>query len=469
MPASRNFLHVSLASRLMDEIERGLWAAGQRLPSVREMSRRCAVSVTTVLAAYRALEDRQAIESRPQKGFYVCASAAGGAAPPRVAATIVDAEVSHAALNRIDDAAHVVSFGTALCEKDLFPVGALSRSIASAARRHGELLTEVSFSSGSKQLRDSLASHARTWNCSLAADDILVTNGCIEAFGLCLQAVAQAGDVIVVESPAYYGFLSTIAQLGMLAISLPFHSDPVRAIAEVARLAGRRRIGACLMSTNVSNPDGASMDDEVKRELVEALERLQIPLIEDATFSDLHFQATQRAAKSYDRKGNVLLCSSLTKTLAPGLRVGWVSGGQHHQRLVSLKQTMSVGQPLLIQEAIGDYLAAGGYQHHLRQLRNQCRLQVAETLAQVESLFGPGTEASMPSGGYLLWIRLPREVSAMALYRRALDDGITIAPGTLFSSTGEFSDHVRLNCGFRMTGSRCDALARLGQMVRDLQ
>ena len=97
------------------------------------------------------------------------------------------------------------------------------------------------------------------------------------------------------------------------------------------------------------------MGDEMKRELVEALERLQIPLIEDATFSDLHFQATQRAAKSYDRNGNVLLCSSLTKTLAPGLRVGWVSGGRHHERLVAIKRTMSVGQPLLIQEAIGDY------------------------------------------------------------------------------------------------------------------
>ena len=165
MPTSPNFLHVSLASRLMDEIERGLWAAGQRLPSVREMSRRRAVSVTTVLAAYRALEDRQAIESRPQKGFYVRAGAARCAVLPRAPATIVDAEVSHAALNRIDDSAHFVSFGTALCEKELFPVGALSRSIALAARRHGELLTEVSFSSGSKHLRESLASHARTWNC----------------------------------------------------------------------------------------------------------------------------------------------------------------------------------------------------------------------------------------------------------------------------------------------------------------
>jgi DNA-binding transcriptional MocR family regulator len=211
------------------------------------------------------------------------------------------------------------------------------------------------------------------------------------------------------------------------------------------------------------------MDDETKQRLVDALERLQIPLIEDATFSDLHFEAKQRAAKSYDRNGNVLLCSSLTKTLAPGLRLGWVSGGRHHERIVSLKRTMSVGQPLLIQEAVGDYLAAGGYQHHLRQLRNQCRLHVAETLDVTKSEFGPDIEVGMPSGGYLLWLRLPNEVSGVALYRRALGEGISIAPGTLFSPTGAFSDYLRLNCGFRMTDSRRDALARLGQMVRELQ
>jgi len=469
MSVPPDFLHVSLASRLMGEIDRGLWVEGQRLPSVREMSRRCAVSVTTILAAYRALEDRQAIESRPQKGFYVCPNASRLAEPFPASAAVTDTESSHTALRYIDDAAHTVSFGTALCDKTLFPVAALSRSIARAARAHSALLTDVSFSSGSRRLRESLAAHAKTWNCHLSADEVLVTNGCIEAFGLCLQAVARAGDVILVESPAYYGFLSTIAQLGMLAVALPFHDDPNRAIAEIERLSRRRRVGACLLSTTVSNPGGASMDDETKQWLVDALERLQIPLIEDATFSDLHFEAKQRAAKSYDRNGNVLLCSSLTKTLAPGLRLGWVSGGRHHERIVSLKRTMSVGQPLLIQEAVGDYLAAGGYQHHLRQLRNQCRLHVAETLDVTKSEFGPDIEVGMPSGGYLLWLRWPNEVSGVALYRRALGEGISIAPGTLFSPTGAFSDYLRLNCGFRMTDSRRDALARLGQMVRELQ
>lgn len=470
LSGSPKFLHLSLSARLMDDIARGRWAPGQQLPSVREMSRLRAVSVTTVLAAYRALEDRQVIESRPQKGFYVCSGAPLTDAPwPPVPPRLSSDAFSHATLDQLDETAGFISFGTALCDKALFPVGALSRSIASTARKQGALLTDVSFSTGSAPLRESLAAHAQTWNCRIAADEILITNGCTEAFGLCLQAVAQAGDVIVVEAPSYYGFLSTIARLGMLAVALPFHADPAAALAEVARLAGRRRIGACLLSTSVSNPGGASMSDEVKHALVDALARLQIPLIEDATFSDLHFDGRQRAARSYDRDGNVLLCSSLTKTLAPGLRLGWVSGGRFHDRLVSLKRTMSVGQPLLIQQAIGDYLAAGGYRHHLRALRNQCRAQVIETQRVVRDLFGPDAEAGMPSGGYLLWVRLPGKVSSVALYRRAVAEKIAFAPGTLFSPTGAFDDALRLNCGFPLTDSRRDALARIARIAHELR
>jgi DNA-binding transcriptional MocR family regulator len=429
--------------------------------------------VTTALAAYRALEDRRMIESRPQKGFFVCAIQAAHSEPenPVLYAERIDEPLTHDALNSMDSLPGLVSFGTALCCGDLFPVEALARSISSTARKHSELLVEVSFSSGAKRLRESLATHASTWNCRFSADEVLITNGCVEAFGLCLQATAKPGDVVIVESPAYYGYLSTIAQLGMLALPLPLplHSRPTDAIADIARLASKRPIGACLVSTSVSNPSGMSMTNDTKRELVEALEAMAIPLIEDATFSDLHFDSVQRAAKSYDHTGNVLLCSSLTKTLAPGLRIGWVSGGRHHQNLVALKRTMSIGQPLLIQEAMGEFLAGGGYQHHLRRLKRQCQAQVSETAKIVTQFFPPETDVGIPSGGYLLWIQLPQGISSIEVSRHAYRDGITVAPGTLFSPTGAFDDRLRLNCGYRLNEKRHEALRRLGEIAYELQ
>ncbi|KWB44390.1 PLP-dependent aminotransferase family protein [Burkholderia ubonensis] len=468
MPATEPFLHVSLAATLEAEIARGLWSPGQRLPSVRQLSRTQRVSVTTALAAYRLLEDRRLIEARPQKGFYVQQTGACTlSAPERRAldAERADESLTRDTLNRVDASPDLISFGTALCGKELFPIAALSRCIASTARRHPHLLAEVSFSPGSQRLRTCLAEHASSWNCQFGADDVLVTNGCVEAFGLCLQAVARPGDAIVVDAPAYYGYLSTIERLGMTALPLPFAPDPARTFDEIARLARERRIGACLLSTCVGNPAGTGLSNDMKSALVERLERIGIPLIEDATFSDLHFASGQRAAKSYDRSGNVLLCSSLSKTLSPGLRIGWVSGGRHHDALVTLKRTMSIGQPLLIQEGVAEYLLTGGYRHHLRQLRKQCQRQVEQTAQIVARRFPAGTQCALPNGGYLLWARLPDRVPSMALYQLAFEAGITFAPGPLFAVDDAFAHHVRLNCGEKLDARRRDALIRLGGLA----
>jgi DNA-binding transcriptional MocR family regulator len=440
------------------------------LPSVRELSRSHGVSITTVLAAYRTLEDRRLIESRSKKGFFVSSGPRRRRCSDNSAVALeqADGPTTHDALNGMDNLPGVVSFGTALCGEALFPAGALARCIAATVRRHSALLSTVSFSPGAQRLRNSLASHAANWNCQLEADDLLVTNGCVEAFSLCLQTVGKPGDAVIVESPAYYGYLSTISQLGMYPVPVRFHGRETEALTEVAQIAREHRVAACLAATAVSNPTGVSMTDETRQALVALLESLAIPLIEDATFSDLHFNAVQRAAKSYDRTGNVLLCSSLSKTLAPGLRVGWVAGGQRHREIVSLKRAMSVGQPLIIQEAIGEFLEGGSYQHHLRRLRKQCCIQVRETVEYIREHAPRGTFVREPDGGYLLWIRLPSGLSAMPLARRAYREGITVAPGPLFAPGGAFDDHIRLNCGNPLDERRRSALGRLINLMREM-
>jgi DNA-binding transcriptional MocR family regulator len=460
-------LHVALAVHLAGEIEQGMWAPGQRLPSVRELSRSRSVSVTTVLAAYRALEDRRLVESRPKKGFFVCAAAGRGRRTENTAASVAleDGPFTHDALNGMDDLPGVVSFGTALCGEALFPTEALARCVAATARSRGALLATVPLSPGAKRLRESLARHAANWNCHLDADDILITNGCVEAFGLCLQAVAQSCGTVIVESPSYYGYLTTIAQLGMRPLPVRFHGREADALADVARLADERRVAACLVATAVSNPAGMSMSDETRQALVALCDARAIPVIEDATFSDLHFDGVQRAAKSHDRSGSVLLCGSLSKTLAPGLRLGWLAGGRRHREIVALKRAMSVGQPLVIQEAVGEFLQGGGYQHHLRRLRKRCRAQVRETVDSLRSHAPHGTFVREPDGGYLLWVQLPPGVSATALATRARREGIAVAPGTLFAPDGGFDDHVRLNCGYPLDERRRAALLRLADMM----
>ncbi|MEM5299694.1 PLP-dependent aminotransferase family protein [Burkholderia sp. JPY481] len=462
-------LHAALAARLSDEIEQGLWAPGQRLPSVRDFSRSRGVSVTTVLAAYRSLEDRRLIESRPLKGFFVrqTADQRKNVDGPAISPELADGPITHDALNSMESLPGVVSFGTALCNEALFPADALARCIATTARRDSALLATVSFSPGAQRLRESLASHAANWNCQIDPDEILITNGCVEAFSLCLQTVGKPGDAVIVESPTFYGYLSAIFQLGMRPLPVQFHGRESDALDDVARLAGANRVAACLLATAVSNPTGANMTDRTRQQLVALLDTLAIPFIEDVTFLDLNFDAVQRAAKSYDRTGNVLLCSSLSKTLAPGLRVGWVAGGRRHPSIVALKRAMSIGQPLIIQEAIGEFLQGGGYRHHLRRLRKHCLVQVRETIEYLREHAPQGTFVREPEGGYVLWVRLPAGLSSVMLAKRAYSGGITIAPGTLFSPDVAFDDHVRLNCGHPLDERRRSALAHLTRLMSE--
>ncbi|WP_144140821.1 PLP-dependent aminotransferase family protein [Paraburkholderia sp. BCC1884] len=461
--------YVWLANRLHSEIRKGLWVPGQRLLSVRQLGLAYSVSVTTALAAYRRLEDLQIIESRPKRGYFVRASM-GGKAPRennRAEVGQDDPQDSHASQNRQEHSPST-SFGAAVCCDSLFPTNALARHISTAVRHDNGILSRPSSTLGSASLRLALAAHAATWNCHVDDNSILVTNGCVEALSLALRALTSPGDTVLVDSPTYFGYLSTIAQLQLIPLAIPFLSAPLEALNMVINLARNGKIAACILAPTVSNPSGTSMSEDGKQRLVDLLDTLSIPLIEDATFNDLHFNSTQRAAKSYDRTGNVVLCSSTSKTLMPGTRLGWVAGGRYHQSIVSIKGNTSATPPLVVQRALGDFLQGGGYQHHLRRFRRRAKAQVLETLAYIQEQFPSGTSARLPDGGYLLWVRLPDSRSATELAMCASSEGIRIAPGPMFSPMGKFRDYVRINCGFQLDAPRRAVLRRIADIATAL-
>ena len=256
---------------------------------------------------------------------------------------------------------------------------------------------------------------------------------------LCLRAVTRPGDTVAVEAPAFYGFLQ----------ALPIRSTgrngfDVDALEAALR---ERRIAAVLLSTTVSNPSGATMPVARKRQLVELAVRHQKPVIEDATFADLHFEGEYQAAQGFDESGLVMLCASLTKTMAPGMRIGWVDGGRFSEEIGYLKRVSSIGQPHVMELALAQYLASGGMAKHLRRTRRAMQSQVYRIAEQVERVFPPGTSFALPSGGFLLWIELPEPVDTLVLQERAVGSGVGVAPGILFSPQGEYRNFIRLNCG----------------------
>jgi DNA-binding transcriptional MocR family regulator len=294
-----------------------------------------------------------------------------------------------------------------------------------------------------------VAKRALGAGCTLRPDEIVITAGCVEAVSLSLRVTCRPGDTVAIESPSYFNFLQLIQELGLRALEIPATPREGMSIEALRYAIEHNPVRACLVISNFTNPLGSLMPDAKKRELAELLAKHDIPLIEDDIYGDLPF-ANERpsVAKAYDRKGTILLCSSFSKTLAPGYRVGWIAPGRFQPEIERLKVLANIATASPTQLAIAEFLANGGYDHHLRSLRRAYANQVALMGEAIGRHFPPGTRVTRPAGGSILWLELPEYVDAVELYGDALKEGITIAPGPIFSATGKYRNNIRLNAAF---------------------
>lgn len=468
---SRGHLYLQVALRLTELIEHGTLRPGERIPSVRQYSEKQDVSIATVMQAYRLLESKGLIEARPQSGYYVRARvwqppAEPAKSEPSGKATKVSVDDLVMRVLKATHDSSLVAFGAAMPNQALLPTKQLHCAAASVARRWPQLTNTCDVPPGTPQLRTQIARRAMEAGCTLAPDNIVVTCGCQEALNLCLRAVAKPGDTIAIESPTYYGILQIIESLGMKVCEVPTFPREGVCLNELADRLKCCRIKACLFSLNFNNPLGSCMPDEKKQRLVELLASHEIPLIEDDIYGELTFGSQRpKAAKAFDRKGLVLLCDSFGKTLAPGYRVGWVAPGRFQKEVERLKFISSIGTSSLAQFAIADFLANGGYEHHLRKVRRAYASQVEQMSRAITKHFPEGTKVTRPQGGYVLWVELPPKVSSLELFERALAAKISIAPGPLFSPKQKYENFIRLSCGAPWSDTQENAVMKLGQLL----
>lgn len=472
--AARPPLYLKLARALEDQIERGTLRPGDRVPSVRGFSLRQGVSISTVLEAYLWLEKRGAIEARPKSGFFVRVPFTQSVPEPRFhtpqprpqrfSAGDIVAEV----LGSAHDPDRV-PLGTACPSPDLFPNQKLNRILRGIIRSTPLHSAVYAFAPGAELLRRQIARRSVEYGCSFAPSEIVVTCGAMEALNLGLRSVARPGDVIAVESPTYFGVLEAIQSLGMRAIEIPTHPREGMSLELLEGAIRKHRIKACVAITNGHNPLGYVLPDEYKKNLAELTARHDIALIEDDIYGDLAFGARRpKVAKAFDRKGNVLLCSSFSKVLAPGFRVGWVHAGHFQAEVERVKFNNTVATASLGQLALGEYLESGGYDRYLARLRIAFAEQVRMVSHAAAKYFPEGTRITRPDAGYLLWVELPKKVDAVALFRAALDERISIVPGTIFSSTGRFRNCIRISCGSRWSDAIDRALLTLGRLAESI-
>jgi len=463
-----------LANLLEEMIRSRAMRPGDRLPSVRHFSGQQRVSVPTALHAFVTLETRGLIEARPKSGFYVRArradlvrEPAGSTALPRVT-DFANLDPLESILSD-HSRTKMVPLGAAIPGDELLPGLKLARTLAALARKLGPAGAAYDMAPGSEALRRELAKRSLEWGCALPAGDFIITNGCTEAVSLALRATCQPGDTVAVESPTYYGLATMLRDLGLKALPIAVHPTNGMDLAALEKALRRTRVAAAALIPNFHNPVGFVMPDERKEQLIQLLAKHEIPIIEDDIYGDLqHAGPRPRCVKAFDRAGGVLLCGSFSKTLAPGYRAGYIAAGCWHKQVLALKRSSSLAGATLPALAVAEFLKTGGYDRHLRIMRQVCRQQVARMKEAVVEHFPPGIGLSRPQGGFVLWCELPAGVDSMVLFKQAREAGISVIPGPLFSSGGCFQNFIRLNCGHPWSPHIERSVAVLGQLVKKL-
>lgn len=468
------FAYRQLENWLLQGLSRQRWMAGDRLPSVRQLCREKGVSKATVLHAYERLERLGRVEARPRSGYFVCPDADKGEQSERQRPA--QTELAPVPVNVSEVFSDIMLRGAAFDllpreqQREEVPVGVvqLNRCLGRALRqRKGSVHQHYDEPAGYLPLRQQLALRYSRDGCQLTAEDLCITSGCQHALFLALRVCCRPGDVVAVETPGFYGVLQLLEQLGLKVLEIPASAVNGMDLDCLEQALQQWPIRACVVTPSFATPTGALMPTAQQQRLLALAERHDVTIIEDDIYRELSFYGRRSPLKAGDRQQRVVLCGSFSKTLSRDIRLGWVAGGRWQKAIIHLKMITQLAGSRFVQQGMSEFLSEGGYDRHLRQ-RSAQLLQQSRDLIQALQRLWPGDAIyhTTPSGGLCLWLELPQPIDTLALYNPALQAGIVITPGPLFSASGQYANALRLSFSQPLTDERLQALEVLRQLLQ---
>lgn len=441
-----------LAEQIVSDIQSARLMVGQRMPSLRRLAEQSSVSMTTALNCYRLLENQGWVVARPQSGFYVSTPLVFGETPEPVHFR------SRVTTMRADqqwlDESNSFSgpFGISQLAPDLLPTTELQRSLKRAMHSLGDQFLQYADAQGVAVLRRALSAHFAAMNFPVAADELLISNGCIDAVRVALEVTTSPGDGVAISSPCFNGLLELLAGLGRKVVEIPCINDGLD-LEQLEQHLKRNEVAACLFSSSHMNPHGTCLSVQQKEALADLANRYRVPMIEDDIYSDLSYDSQgQLPVKYWDKGGYVLWCSSVSKTLAAGLRLGWCWPGRYQKAYLRRAQIESLACNSLLQHGLADFIHNGHYLKHLKRVRAVLFSRACDYRKLLLEHLPTGSAVSQPEGGMVLWVQVPA-LNSVALAEAARHQGLDIRHGALFSSRGLYRDCFRLNAGWCLTQS----------------
>ena len=462
-------LYQKIAEALSDQIKSGTIKSGEKMPSLRVLKLEYGVSMNTVIQAYLELESKGLIISRPKSGYFASykpnklavpttSNPEGIEEPEGVESLIAKVYTS------LNDT-QITRFSLGVPENELLPIAKLNKELVNAMRNLKGGGTEYENIQGNQKLRRDIARFTYTWNGNLQEEDIITTAGAMNALSFSLMALTKKGDKIAVESPVYFGILQLAKSLGLHVIELP--TNPMTGVELEALQKVIPKVKTCILVSNFNNPLGSCMPEAHKREVVSMLANYGIPLIEDDLYGDVYFGSNRpKPCKAFDKEGLVLWIGSVSKTLAPGYRVGWIAPGKFKEKIIHQKLIHTVSSTTITQEAIANFLEKGRYENYLRKLRKTLHSNSLHYARAIAEYFPEKTKISNPQGGFMLWVELEEKINTVELYEKAIRQNISIAPGRMSTLQNQFNNCMRLSYGQRWSEHIEDKLKQLGNITK---
>lgn len=463
-------LYRTIADTVIRDIRRGRYVEGARLPPSRELATSLDVNRATVHQALQLLKREGWIETNKGGGTRItrrsAASPVFGPAPAwdRIASTL---------LSRIVAEPPSVESSTAILhdlsrlapdERD-FPAAAFAALLAESAR-DGSLLSYGS-PFGYRPLRETLCARLAQRGIPADPEALLIVNGAQQGLDLITRALVDPGDAVAVETPCYSGALALLRAHRARLVGIPLDAEGPSL--EAANRAFREQPKFFYAIPDFQNPTGLLTSADRRRAIAEAAASAGVLLVEDAFDADLSVEGDLPAPLASFAPGHVVHLGTISKALFPGVRVGWISGPKEFvHRLAALKRVGELTSPPVLQAALNLFLVRGEYDRHLVRMRNRLRTRLVVAHRTVKNRFPIESRCEKPSGGYVLWIRLPEGVSGRLLTAAAREKGILVSAGADFQFDQSDIPAIRISVA-RGTGPEIEkALEIVGTLARSL-
>jgi len=454
--------YLNLAQQIIKQIEQGKINQNTKLPSLRLFCQLHNISMTTALSCYRYLEQNGYAIAESKKGYFTQKPLSTAIS---IKFPVFKSQVATNSRNLVKtNTAHDYSLATAQLDEQLTDKALIKRCLI-AATKQTKFALNYDDPMGNDNLRNQLAKHFANQGFSFTPNELVITHGCLDAILMALESITKSGDIIAVTSPCYSGLLDVLSILHRKVIEIPSTANGMD-LTQLEEAMITHKVNACLITANHQNPTSHNLTNKQKQQLVELAEKYQTPIIEDDVFRELsHSMATPLPIKYFDTQGWVIWCSSVSKTLAPGLRVGWCLPGKFLHAFIQQRMVRTLGHNQPIQLALAEYIKRGFYHAHLNRVNRALKSHCNRYIEFLSEHLPKNAEISQPQGGLVIWIRIPT-VNTEELADQLLTKGVQIKHGNLFSSTPLYQDCFRLNIGLNPCDLVYEQLATICALVK---